>query len=158
MIDKLKALAGAPDVTISPVAMYIKPCVYAWVRNNEVLYIGASKKGICRPLNHNIVKLKIDDQLLVWVFKTEKDAFDSETKLIKEIKPKYNIKSNPGEKELRQCLLSTCAKQFEVYKRKCFIHSYCSDNCRKEAFSRKRKDPLKDDKKDPGLDYSKIFE
>jgi hypothetical protein len=69
------------------------PCVYAWVRGEEWLYVGFSSRGLSRPLtygHHALDDFRDTDELLVWRFKTIRYAFTFEQKLIEEKRPTKN--------------------------------------------------------------------
>ena len=71
------------------------PCVYAFLRGDEVLYVGKGVNGIERPIStghHKANVRKEADRILIYFFKSRKAAEDAETTLIEHFSPKYNDK------------------------------------------------------------------
>lgn len=79
------------------------PCIYAWVRNDIMLYLGMSMKGTQRPFSsHHVIDIverfqKEKDLIYVWRLHesiTKEELLFLERQLLEVIKPKYNRISN----------------------------------------------------------------
>lgn len=85
---------GAADSTLSG-AEFLRlkqPVVYAWVRDEAVLYVGMSRLGLARAIGtHHVLSIfQETDQLLLWHFATWEEAAKAERDLILTVKPVYN--------------------------------------------------------------------
>jgi hypothetical protein len=71
------------------------PIVYRFWLESEIVYIGASSRGLSRPLDrgHKIHQDDDFDYDRLEIFKQidDEDAFDLEDRWIREFKPKFNI-------------------------------------------------------------------
>lgn len=70
-----------------------EPLVYAWIRNDKILYVGKSQNGFIRPIDpahHRLCSFRDGDELLIWPVATSKAAERIETDLIRRLKPFYN--------------------------------------------------------------------
>ena len=79
------------------------PCIYAWIRDEIVLYLGMSMKGTERPFSsHHIIDTiekfqKEKDVIFIWKLDggiTKKEVLFLEQQLLEVIKPKYNRTAN----------------------------------------------------------------
>ncbi len=91
-----------PDLKISGKRFNLMklPCVYAWLRGDEWMYVGVSTRGISRPLaygHHAMSDFLDEDVLLIWRFRKEKSALDFEQELIKEKQPAKNVAGIEGD-------------------------------------------------------------
>jgi tRNA(Ile2) C34 agmatinyltransferase TiaS len=71
--------------------------IYAWMRGDEVLYIGASWRGVERPLGVSHEKLREcapGDRIVIWACPAS-DLVHVEDGLIRRYRPRYN-KPNGG--------------------------------------------------------------
>jgi hypothetical protein len=71
LLSALSAELGAPLMVVgaSDRARWQQPIVYAWIRGNEVLYVGRSTVGVERPMSMNHEKLRgfeAEDRLVIW--------------------------------------------------------------------------------------------
>ena len=69
------------------------PIVYAWMRGEEILYIGRGLKGVTRPFAHDHPHLKgllPTDELKVWTFPTGTIARAVEVAMIAVARPPLN--------------------------------------------------------------------
>lgn len=69
------------------------PIVYIFLRDNEILYVGSSRKGITRPLcpQHHVPEAKQECTLLqIFPCETYTEALRLESELIIQHRPKYN--------------------------------------------------------------------
>jgi hypothetical protein len=76
---------------------YRKPCIYAWFRGNECLYVGKSSNGIVRPMGkHQVIGRKDSIQLTDTLYlhfpetQTNDELQTIETEYIAVLKPKYH--------------------------------------------------------------------
>jgi hypothetical protein len=91
--DRARALAG--------------PIVYAWVRGDEILYVGFSSNGVARTLSrahHRLVSMEPGDRAVIWCFETEDQAAAAERELIRLLHPPLNGRQLPGERKPRRSL------------------------------------------------------
>ena len=73
----------------------ISPCVYFFLRGDEILYIGRGLEGLQRPVspNHHRRNAREEaDRVLIYFFQSREAAIDAETTLIEHFSPKYNVK------------------------------------------------------------------
>jgi hypothetical protein len=82
---------------------YQRPCIYGWFRRHVCLYIGQSRRGILRVINHHhVIGIKdfireIDQICLFYPEIRANDTLDFwEARLIKKFNPKLNI-ARPNE-------------------------------------------------------------
>lgn len=69
------------------------PLVYAWIRGDEILYIGKSNNGLQRPIakNHERTKdIETNDRLIVWHCLHDSEATGLEKILLVTFSPKLN--------------------------------------------------------------------
>lgn len=90
--ERLRAELGPPlcELDHSDVARWRGAIVYVWTRGDEVLYVGASSKGLERPLAVGHERLRDfaeGDRLTVW---RTNDPFSLEAALIRELRPTLN--------------------------------------------------------------------
>ena len=75
------------------------PCVYAVIRQGEVIYVGSSVNGVARIL-HSCHKMFAeaanDDELVFWTTGTEGEARELEMAIIRAVKPRLNIRAYKG--------------------------------------------------------------
>ena len=108
---------------------FYKPCVYAWWRGDECLYVGATFSGMKRILHHNVIgsmeSVKEGDEIRIY-YVPDEEIYTLEMQLIIEHKPKYSSRppSTFGKKEKRKC--PACKNEF-LQKRSWQI--YCSKTC-----------------------------
>jgi hypothetical protein len=89
-----------------------EPFIYFLTQNNKVVYVGQTKKGIQRPLQH--IKDKDFDNIFV-KFCNEKELDNQENKYILKYKPKYNKDLNYNEYISLRTLLKEMKKNVEQY-------------------------------------------
>lgn len=74
--------------------LYNTPCVYAWKRGDEWLYVGTSNRGICRLYSHTTIgkiePVQTNDTIVLWFYKNPVQAMMNEAELIIVHQPKYN--------------------------------------------------------------------
>lgn len=83
------------SVTAEERARWHQKVVYAWIRDEEVLYVGCSTRGVERPMGHGHEKLREiqpGDHVVVWPCD---DPAVTEEALIRRWRPRYN-KPNGG--------------------------------------------------------------
>jgi len=70
----------------------LRPCVYLWLRNQEVFYIGMSKGGAARPFSprHKTLKIESDDEVWIWPLTSIEQAEETERVLIEAFSPVFN--------------------------------------------------------------------
>lgn len=107
-----------------------KPCVYAWVREGQILYIGMSSYGYSRPLNPNHEKIKKytlgeHDQIYFWAYDSPTEAYENEQRAIKHFKPELNYTVNP-QKKIGVC--DFCKEEFDKTGKG--GKRFCSNKCR----------------------------
>jgi hypothetical protein len=69
-----------------------RPCVYAWYRGGECLYVGGTIRGISARIHtHHVVSMLPGDEIRVWNT-TEEELPDLEAKTVTELKPKLNTR------------------------------------------------------------------
>lgn len=90
---------GLMVVTAEDRARWHQPIIYAWVRGDEVPYIGCSWRGIERPMGVGHEKLRDfqpGDQVRIWAPALDGPALsDLEDTLIRRCRPRHN-KPNGG--------------------------------------------------------------
>ena len=82
-------------------------CIYAWKRDGKYLYIGASTRGLNRPLCHSVIDTVEDvrdgDSIELWFFEGLEHPknggtyplYVMEREMIRRHRPPYNITDNP---------------------------------------------------------------
>ena len=95
LFDRLHSLLGRTNgfsFKGSDALALQKPCVYLWLRNNEVLYVGMSKGGAERPFSprHKTLKIEPDDEVWVWPVQSIEEAEETEKALISAFSPALN--------------------------------------------------------------------
>lgn len=78
-------------------ARWHQSIIYAWIRGDEVLYIGASWRGVERPLGAGHERLREcapGDRVVIWACPAS-DLWQLEEALIRRYRPRYN-KPNGG--------------------------------------------------------------
>jgi len=93
---KLLKRFGRPD-TITRMGRLRFPCVYAFIRDGEIVYVGSSINGFARVIaSHHPMVLKSEDsdQIAFWMVDSEAEAREMELKIIRELKPKFNCDAN----------------------------------------------------------------
>lgn len=88
-------LMGVPAQQLSgtEVRELQRPSVYAWVRGDEVLYVGSSRLGLVRailPTHHRLAAVEAGDMVLLWRFSSSDEAVQSEQQLIATLRPRLN--------------------------------------------------------------------
>jgi hypothetical protein len=86
-------------LTSAHVHFLLQPCVYRFMRDGEVIYVGSSKNGIVRVLckNHHAKEArKLADEIEIEWFRTESAARIEERRQISNFKPRYNVFGNDG--------------------------------------------------------------
>ena len=81
------------------------PIVYAWVRGDQVLYVGFGGHGFARPLqrtHHRLFAMEPGDRVVVWCFDTEEQAAEAERQLIRLLHPPMNGPRVLGERKPRR--------------------------------------------------------
>lgn len=77
---------------------FFAPCVYAWTRKGQWLYVGQSRNGLARlGSGHPVIKpsdVLPDDELLVWRVPVS-ELIELEKKLIVANRPVHNVKQKP---------------------------------------------------------------
>ncbi len=87
------------DLSFDDVQQSRRPCVYAWIRGDEVLYVGKGESGLERPISsthHRTSHMEPGDRLLVWTTASRSLALITEAKLISGIKPRFNGHNGRG--------------------------------------------------------------
>ncbi len=68
--------------------------VYAWLRTDDVLYVGSTYDIAARLMSHHVIGKKepvlSGDEIRIWRFDSRRGAMDAEYDLIWSCKPKYN--------------------------------------------------------------------
>jgi hypothetical protein len=90
--DRVRAELGVPhcELEYSEVERWRGAIVYVWTRGDAVLYVGASSKGLERPLAVRHERLRdfaAGDRLTVW---RTADPFGLEEALIRQLRPALN--------------------------------------------------------------------
>lgn len=118
-----------------------RPCVYAWRRDGEWLYVGTTGAGVARFLGqHHVIgvrdPLQARDEIVVWFSRTASDRNKLEASLIAEHQPKYNHGSLRRRRRMRprRCKNPDCLVPFRPVRADQVYHS---DACR-NAHWRKR--------------------
>jgi len=71
-----------------------QPCVYQFMRGGECLYVGFSRQGIIRflaPQHHCAIARQKATKIRVTWFDTVEEASLAEQKLIKKLRPAFNL-------------------------------------------------------------------
>lgn len=96
-----------------------QPCVYAWRRGTELLYVGTTSVGVGRFLGeHHVIgvrePLRPRDEIVIWVRVTERDRERLQAQLVAEHRPRYNHETARRRRRLRQrrCKYSACRAPF----------------------------------------------
>ena len=96
-LDSLKTRLGDPNQVFTGQQILDSRgiVVYAWIREDEVLYIGKSIHGLARPLHPYHERLRDKDilpmdLLYLWHFSTREEAEKVELELIAQFRPKLN--------------------------------------------------------------------
>ena len=73
-----------------------RPIVYGWKRNDQYLYIGQSKKGTKRLLNHEIIDGRImqGDLITIWLINSVEKIDKVEIYFIMKYNPIHNLRHN----------------------------------------------------------------
>lgn len=82
-----------PGITVSAEVLGITHCVYMFVKDETVLYVGSSGNGLCRPFDsqHNArAARKESTDIHIWKCGSKGEAMKTEAHLIKKLRPKYN--------------------------------------------------------------------
>lgn len=118
----------------SQIARMRLPCVYAWRRGGEWLYVGTSSRGVARFLGaHHVIgvrdPLRPGDEIAIWVSHTARDRAKLEAELIAEHQPKYNHGGLRRRRLLRprRCKNPDCLAPFRPVR---IDQLYHSDACR----------------------------
>lgn len=118
-----------------------QPCVYAWRRRGEWLYVGTSSRGVARFLGqHHVIgvraPIQAGDEIAVWFARTARDRARVEAELIAEHQPKYNDGTVRRRRRMRprRCKNPDCLVPFRPAR---VDHLYHSEACR-NAHWRKR--------------------
>jgi hypothetical protein len=91
-IEKLTAVPAAFVLSGSELLRMRRPCVYFWIRGEELLYVGKGSSGIERPLgrgHHRLRDMKSTDFLLVYQCSEGTEVAIEQT-LIATLKPRFN--------------------------------------------------------------------
>ena len=69
-----------------------QPCVYLWMRRDDVLYIGMSEGGAERPFSprHKTLRIEPSDALWIWPVASVEEANETELMLIEAFSPPFN--------------------------------------------------------------------
>lgn len=149
-----------PSQTLE-ITEWLRPCVYAWKREDRYLYIGKSMRGVARPFgSHEIVKrfgaFEIGDKLELWHIEgnSARSISRLECDLISALQPFYNRKIrhspersetaprpghiNPREsryqkKEQRDVVCPECKAAFTTARDR---QIYCRPKCRIKGWDR----------------------
>jgi len=113
------ARLGEPLVVLEAAALrpWQQAVIYAWIRGDEVLYIGASSRGLARPIDPRHEKLREflpGDRLAIWPVP---EPWELEMRLIEDIKPARN--GPPG----RSRICPRC-ERFRILRRH-YERGYC---------------------------------
>jgi hypothetical protein len=103
--SRIEALVGSTPAWSFSGADLLKsrqPCVYVWVRDDDVLYVGKGSVGIVRPLSSNHHQLQDGsllptDDLFIYPCTSGTEA-RIEQRLITELKPRYNLRTHSNAK------------------------------------------------------------
>lgn len=121
---------GAPDSVVTMRQIRF-PCVYVFVRNGEIIYVGSSVNGFARVIaSHHpmVTRVEDSDQIVFWAVDSENEAREMELKVIRELKPKFNCDGNRALKtkgynqrrdqfpELRQMFQSVIRAELKKFK------------------------------------------
>ncbi len=91
-IKRLFKEYGTPDSVMTMRRLRF-PCVYAFVRGSEILYVGCSVAGFGRVLHsrHPMADLFSDlDEIYFWVMDTVADVRFVEMSMIRKFRPRFN--------------------------------------------------------------------
>jgi hypothetical protein len=110
--DSISDLLGPPPYQFK-IADFRCACVYAIIREGELVYVGSSQNGIARPGNgHHLARWFVsNDRVLVWQFDSIAHARKVESDLILKYKPRFNTAGIPGKRQDRQRLTPTRYEQ-----------------------------------------------
>ena len=111
------------------------PCLYAWKRRDEWLYVGMSVVGIGRIFTHDVLgkveTMLPEDEIIVWFFDkiiNVKDLAVKETELIRKYKPKHNSNGIPvSELKKRKCRAITCPKCQRIFMQNRWWQKHCHE-------------------------------
>jgi len=84
---------GQPDYQSSMRKLRF-PCVYAFIRDGTIVYVGSSINGFGRILasNHPMVANAHDtDEIVFWTCTSEVDAREMEVEMIRMLRPQFNL-------------------------------------------------------------------
>jgi hypothetical protein len=79
--------------TKKEIELYQKPCVYFIYVEDEVVYVGVSIRGACRPLypkHESLQDITGSYEIGALTFETEEDAKAAELVLINSLRPRLN--------------------------------------------------------------------
>jgi len=92
-LSELMKLCGA-TFEVFQFEKMIRPCVYAILRQGEVIYVGMSKQGIARPfdIKHHVRRhFRLSDEVVIFWRGSVADAGRVERELINYFAPRLNI-------------------------------------------------------------------
>lgn len=75
-----------------------QPIVYAWLRGDQVLYVGKGEMGMYRPLHprhHRLRGVAADDEVRFWCCADAEEAARFELELIRKWRPSLNRRPTP---------------------------------------------------------------
>jgi hypothetical protein len=91
---------GGQSFTPGDLEKLTRPCVYIFLKNGEVLYVGSSANGLIRfasPSHHKaMVRITGDEIRVIWQ-EDESTARILEARLIRQLRPRYNGKADTRE-------------------------------------------------------------
>lgn len=105
-------------------------CVYAWIRGEEVLYVGHSANGFRRVASHNMIGImepvQAEDKIVFW--EVSDDWWEGENfegRIMSMFEPKYNS-FTPS----RKAVPPICVRCGKKFKQGAVWQKFCSSNCR----------------------------
>jgi len=101
ILDPLKLQSSAKEVfkkfgsadIVTAIRKLRFPCVYAFIRDGEIVYVGSSINGFARVMqsHHPMLESALEeDKIAFWVTGGEIEARELEHEIIKMVKPKFN--------------------------------------------------------------------
>jgi hypothetical protein len=92
-VERLRRARWAGELSGAEVLVLRSPLVYAWLRGEQVLYVGKGETGFNRPLSpshHQLGMMLPTDTLRLWACDTAAEACELEVHLIRQLRPVLN--------------------------------------------------------------------
>jgi len=105
-------------------------CVYAWVRGEDVLYVGHSSQGLRRLASHNVIDnmepVQPEDKIVFWEVSDDWwKGEDFEGRIMTMFEPKYNS-FTPS----RKAVPPICVRCGKKFRQRAVWQKFCSFACR----------------------------